>query len=92
MHDGGTLAGFAVAGGKAFFSRQTLSAPAEAWTATLDGKTAAAITHFTDATTKDIALGEVQEIEFEGARGDTVQSTSCCRRASTRRRSTRSCT
>ncbi len=74
LHTGGILSGLAVAGGKAFFTRQTLSQPAEAWTATIDGKSAAAITAFTDATTKDIALGEAQEFTFEGARGETVQA------------------
>jgi len=74
VHDGGTLAGLAVAGGKLFFAQQSMSAPAEVWTATSDGKTDGPITKFTAETTKDLLLGDVQEIEFEGARGDTVQA------------------
>jgi len=74
LHVGGTLSGLAVAAGKVFFTRQALSAPAEVWTATTDGKSAAALTSFTDATTKDLALGEVQEFQFDGARGDKVQA------------------
>jgi dipeptidyl aminopeptidase/acylaminoacyl peptidase len=74
IHTGGILSGLAVAGGKAFFTRQTLSQPAEAWTATTDGTSATAITKFTDDTAQAFTLGEVQEFTFEGARGESVQA------------------
>jgi dipeptidyl aminopeptidase/acylaminoacyl peptidase len=65
-----------VAGGTAWFTRQTQSQPAEVWTARPgDGPdTARPVTSFSADGLADIAFGEVQEFEFEGARGDTVQA------------------
>jgi dipeptidyl aminopeptidase/acylaminoacyl peptidase len=71
--DGGDAANLSVAGGTLWFTRQTQSQPAEVWTGPATGG-ARAVTTFTAAATKDIAFGEVQEFEFEGARGDSVQA------------------
>ena len=74
LHEGGAVSGMTPAGSRLWFTRQTLSETAELWTAGLDGAGAQVATRFTEAATKDIALGEVQEMEFEGARGETVQA------------------
>jgi len=74
LHQGGAVSGLAVTKSRLWFTRQTLTETAESWTANLDGQAANAVTHFTEATTKDIALGETQELEFAGARGETVQA------------------
>jgi dipeptidyl aminopeptidase/acylaminoacyl peptidase len=65
-----------VAGGTAWFTHQTQSQPAEVWTASpsAPGDTARPATRFTADGLKDVAFGEVQEFEFEGARGDSVQA------------------
>jgi dipeptidyl aminopeptidase/acylaminoacyl peptidase len=72
--EGATVTCLAIAKGRLYFTQQTMSLPAELWTATADGKNAAPLTHFADPVLKDVALGEVQEMEFEGARGDVVQA------------------
>ncbi len=65
-----------IARGVAWFTRQTQSQPAEVWTASPAGgaDSARLITHFTADALKDVGFGEVQEFEFEGARGDSVQA------------------
>jgi dipeptidyl aminopeptidase/acylaminoacyl peptidase len=56
-----------------FFLRQNLSQPAEMWVASGDAKDAHAVTSFTAPALEGVALGDVQEIEFAGGRGDSVQ-------------------
>lgn len=73
VHGGGVASGLSIASGRIFFTHQTMSQPAELWTAASDGKDARAITSFTKEAVKEITLGEVQEMEFAGARGDSVQ-------------------
>ncbi len=73
---GGDASGLAVAGGTLWFTRQTQSQPAEVWATTATALPGAerAITRFTAAALDGVAFGEVQEMEFEGARGDSVQA------------------
>jgi dipeptidyl aminopeptidase/acylaminoacyl peptidase len=71
LAEGGTIGGLSLGGGRAFFTNQTTSAPAELWVADANG--ARALTRFTAQAMEGIALGEVREMEFEGARGDAVQ-------------------
>jgi dipeptidyl aminopeptidase/acylaminoacyl peptidase len=70
--ENGTLQCLASAGGRLWFTRQNMSEAAELWS--LAGDKATAITKFTEPALREVALGEVQEIEFEGARGETVQA------------------
>ena len=74
VREDGSLACLTTAKGRLYFTRQTLTEPAELWTASADGKTASALTRFTEPFVQEVAFGEVQEMEFEGARGDTVQA------------------
>ena len=70
--ENGTLQCLASAGGRLWFTRQTLSEAAELWS--LAGEKAAAHTKFSEPALREVTLGEVQELEFEGARGKTVQA------------------
>lgn len=69
----GAAAGLAVEGGRAFFTHQTLVAPAEACACALDGSGFTRLTRFTDEVQKRYGTGEVREVEFEGSRGEKVQ-------------------
>ncbi len=73
VHRGGHVAGLQAVGGRLLFTRQSLSQPAELWTAAGNGKDAHALTAFAGPALEGVALGEVQEAEFAGARGDGVQ-------------------
>jgi len=70
--ENGTIQCLANGGGRQWFTRQNLSEPAELWS--LSGDKAQAHTKFTEPSLRDVALGEVQEIEIEGARGEPVQA------------------
>src|SRR4029078_11757168 len=59
-------------GERRWFPPENLSEPAELWS--LAGDKAQAHTKFTEPALRDVALGEVQEIEIEGARGAPVQA------------------
>jgi len=72
LYENGTLQCLASAGGRLWFTRQNLSEAAELWS--LVGDKATAHTKFAEPALREVALGEVQEIEFEGARGETVQA------------------
>ncbi|MEP7027725.1 MAG: S9 family peptidase [Candidatus Eisenbacteria bacterium] len=74
LHEGGAVSGLAVSRGRLWFTRQTLTETAELWTADPAGKAAKAVTRFTEPVIGEIALGEVQEVDVEGARGETVQA------------------
>jgi len=71
--EGGDSHALSVAGGTLWFTNQTQAQPTEVWIGTATGA-ARPLTTFTAAAIKDIAFGEVQEFEFEGARGDMVQA------------------
>jgi dipeptidyl aminopeptidase/acylaminoacyl peptidase len=72
----GDVGNLLVVAGTAWFTRQTQSQPTEVWTASPAGgkDSARPVTRFTAEAIKDVAFGEVQEFEFEGARGDSVQA------------------
>jgi dipeptidyl aminopeptidase/acylaminoacyl peptidase len=71
----GSVAGAApAAGGKIYFTHQDVSSPAElAWTDTKGGAPKP-LARFNQWFFDEIALGEVQEMEFAGADGKPVQS------------------
>jgi dipeptidyl aminopeptidase/acylaminoacyl peptidase len=58
---GGTIAGLAVAGGRAVFGASSLSRAPELWSVGTDGKAPSALTHVNDAFFRELALGEVSE-------------------------------
>ena len=71
---GGSLAGLTpTADHRLCFTLQHLSLPPEVHVASLSGGTPERLTHFTDAALERVALGEVREMQFEGAYGETVQ-------------------
>ena len=70
---GGTAGGLAVAGGRLFFTLQTLARPTEAYSCALDGAAIVRLTGFTDDIMNRVSTGEVREMYFEGAKGETVQ-------------------
>ena len=57
--------------GAIYFIRQSLAHPQEVWK--LDGDGARGLTTFNRDAVDGIALGEVRDVRFEGARGDEVQ-------------------
>jgi dipeptidyl aminopeptidase/acylaminoacyl peptidase len=59
--------------GSIVFKRQSLSEPAEVWRLDAGGGQPQRLSRFTDAAMAPCALGEVREITFEGACGQTVQ-------------------
>jgi dipeptidyl aminopeptidase/acylaminoacyl peptidase len=70
----GTATGAAVArDGRVFFALQSLSAPTEVYACAADGRGLQRLTTFTDDATARFRLGEVREMQFEGAYGETVQ-------------------
>ncbi len=69
----GTAGGVTIAGDRVFFTLQNLTQPSEAWCCALDGSARTRLTTFTEAVMSKVALGEVREMQFEGARGATVQ-------------------
>ncbi len=70
---GGTVGGLTLAGPRLFFTLQTLAAPPEAYACAHDGSGLACLTPFTKEVMSRITIGEVKEMHFEGARGETVQ-------------------
>lgn len=59
--------------GRLYFTRQTLSAPAELWSCGADGSDLRQHTRFNEPPLAELAMGEVREMTFEGAGGDPVQ-------------------
>jgi dipeptidyl aminopeptidase/acylaminoacyl peptidase len=59
--------------GRVLFTHQDLSTPAEARACALDGSNAVPLTRFTAEGAARFATGEVRELTYEGARGETVQ-------------------
>jgi dipeptidyl aminopeptidase/acylaminoacyl peptidase len=71
---GGTIAGLRPAGdGRLYFTLQTLMAPPEVHCAEAAGGAATRVTRFTEPALAGIAMGEVREVQFEGASGESVQ-------------------
>ena len=73
MVQGGSVGGLVPAPGRAFFTLQSLSQPPEVHSLPAAGGSPERWTRFTDATLEKIAFGEVREMQFEGAYGETVQ-------------------
>ena len=69
----GSASGISVQDGRVAFTLQTLVAPAEAHVVALEGGSPMRITRFTDDVTSRFATGEVREMQFAGAHGETVQ-------------------
>ena len=67
---GGTTAG---PDGKLYFLLQNLSQPAEVHACAADGAGLERLTTFTSEATSRFGLGEVREMQFEGAYGETIQ-------------------
>ena len=70
---GGTTGGLAIAGPRLFFTFQTLAQPPEVYACARDGSGLARLTLLTQEVMDRVATGEVREMHFEGARGETVQ-------------------
>ena len=70
----GSVSGLRAApSGRLTFTAQTLSAPAEVASCLADGSDVRRHTAFNEPLLAEIALGEVREMEFEGADGKTVR-------------------
>jgi len=59
--------------GRAYFALQSLSAPAEVHSCGVDGRGLHRLTRFTGEAATRFGVGEVREMQFEGAYGETVQ-------------------
>ena len=71
---GGTVGGVAaMSDGRLLFTLQSMSQPPEVFVASTPSATPSQATRFTEPATESFALGEVREMQFEGARGETVQ-------------------
>jgi dipeptidyl aminopeptidase/acylaminoacyl peptidase len=70
--DKGTSDGPQVAGDRLVYLHDTLRMPGELFTVRLDGSEPKQITHFNDASVKNIAWGDYEQYTFKGAKGDTV--------------------
>ncbi len=62
-----------VRGGRLVYAHQTNASPTEIEVCAKDGSKRQRITHFTDAVVARYGTGEVREMLFEGADGETVQ-------------------
>jgi len=71
--EGGSIAGLRAVGDRLTFTLQHLNLPPEIHTAPASGGAAQRLTHFTDEALARVALGEVREMQFEGAYGEPVQ-------------------
>ena len=70
----GAVGGFTVTrSGRVLFTHQDLATPSEVYACALDGSGLARLTHFTDEVTSRYGTGEVRELTFTGAAGETVQ-------------------
>jgi dipeptidyl aminopeptidase/acylaminoacyl peptidase len=70
---GGTVSGVRARGGRVWFNQQTLSDPPEVHVLEPGSPNPRRVTRFTEETLRNVALGEVREVAFEGARGEPVQ-------------------
>ncbi|MGH7730436.1 MAG: prolyl oligopeptidase family serine peptidase [Candidatus Eiseniibacteriota bacterium] len=72
--EGGTVMGLApAAGNRVCFTLQNLVVPPEIHVAPVAGGAPERLTRFTDASLAKVSMGEVREMQFEGAYGETVQ-------------------
>jgi dipeptidyl aminopeptidase/acylaminoacyl peptidase len=72
--EGGSVAGLAPArGDRLYFTLQSISQPPEVHAAPAAGGTTERLTRFTEPALAKASLGEVREMQFEGAYGETVQ-------------------
>jgi dipeptidyl aminopeptidase/acylaminoacyl peptidase len=72
--EGGSIAGLVPArGDRLYFTHQTISQPPEVHAAPVAGGGSERLTRFTEPALAKVALGEVREMQFEGAYGETVQ-------------------
>jgi len=70
----GSVAGFGISRtGRVYFGLQTLAEPAEVFALGAAGAPPARLTRFTEEAVSRFATGEVREMSFEGAKGETVQ-------------------
>jgi dipeptidyl aminopeptidase/acylaminoacyl peptidase len=75
VHGEGSVGGVSVtADGMLYFTRQNLSSPAEVARCSLSGGKAERVTYFNKWFDEEIAIGEVLEMEFEGAGGRKVHA------------------
>jgi dipeptidyl aminopeptidase/acylaminoacyl peptidase len=71
---GGFISAFSVeAAGAIYLTMQSLSQPPELYVAPRAGGEPRRLTRFTEAVMAPVSLGEVREMQFEGAYGETVQ-------------------
>jgi dipeptidyl aminopeptidase/acylaminoacyl peptidase len=59
-------------GDRIVFTKDTLTMPAEVFTARADGSDVRQVTHFNDARVANIAWGKYEQFSFKGAKGETV--------------------
>ena len=70
----GSVSGVSVArDGRVCFALQSLSEPSEVYSCAADGRGLQRHTRFTEEVTARFGMGEVREMQFEGAYGETVQ-------------------
>lgn len=70
---GGAAGCVRMLGDRIVFNFTTLAAPGELYTCKPDGTDLAALTSFTEESTRGFATGEVREMTFEGSKGEQVQ-------------------
>ncbi len=73
VYEGTIAAVHAARGGRLLFTLQNLAAPPEVHGCAADGSGLARVTRFTEPVASGYATGEVREMTFEGAYGETVQ-------------------
>jgi dipeptidyl aminopeptidase/acylaminoacyl peptidase len=74
VSDGWSMGAARLADGRIAFAHQSLSAPAEVFAVDADGTNRKRLTRFTAKALEGVALGEVKELTFAGARGIEVQA------------------
>lgn len=72
IHDG-TISGVRAAKDRLFFQKQSMSNPAEIFSAAFDGANVARVTRFTEPVVSGVTWSEVREMTLEGAYGETIQ-------------------
>lgn len=70
---GGCIGAIRPVGNRVAYTWHTLSDPAEVYVVNADGRGAQQLTHFTQPVMSKVKLGEVREMQFEGAKGEKVQ-------------------
>ncbi len=74
IREGGTIGALRVGrDGRLYFTLQSLVAPAEIASSKPDGSDLTLLTRFNEPLLRELSLGEVREVVFEGAGGDPVQ-------------------